>query len=186
MCGGQRQQVEKTSLFVAIYCSIGPVYSSLIDQLEIIKYLSSNMKHGKPKYPVPCDIYCRFFHDELWQLCVPQRAWFLLLECSHQCGGVGYGKLGRLFQILVDAPKWITWPALDEQARILNEPKLETRVIAIGERLGGMWSVCRPKLGHPARRDLGPRGARGAHTPNVTVAIGDVGEQSVRGASFIF
>ena len=25
------------------------------------------------------------FHDELWQLCVPQRAWFLLLECSHQC-----------------------------------------------------------------------------------------------------
>ena len=68
---------------------------------------------------------------------------------------VGYGKLGRLFQILVDAPKWITWPALDEQARILNEAKLETRVIAIGERLGGMWSVCRPKLGHPARRDWG-------------------------------
>ena len=43
------------------------------------------MKHGKPKYPVPCDIYCRFVHDELWQPWVPQRAWLLLLECSHQC-----------------------------------------------------------------------------------------------------
>ena len=82
---GRRQQAEKTSLFVAIYCSIGPVFSSLVDQLETIKYLSSNMKHGKPKYPVPCDIYCRFVHDELWQPCVPQRDWFLLLECSHQC-----------------------------------------------------------------------------------------------------
>ena len=85
VCGGQRQQAEKTSLFVAIYCSIGPVFSSLVDQLETIKYLSSNMKHGKPKYPVPCDIYCRFVHDELWQPCVPQRAGFLLLGCSHQC-----------------------------------------------------------------------------------------------------
>ena len=65
------------------------------------------------------------------------------------------GNWGGLFQILVDAPKWITWPALDEQARLLNEAKLETRVIAIGERLRGMWSVSRPKLGHPARRDLG-------------------------------
>ena len=85
MCGGQRQQAKKTSLFVAIYCSIGPVFSSLVHQLETIKYLSSNMKHGKPKYPVPCDIYCRFVHDELWQPCVPQPAWFLLLEFSHQC-----------------------------------------------------------------------------------------------------
>ena len=40
--------------------------------IYIFKYLSSNMKHGKPKYPVPCDIHCRFFHDELWQPCVPQ------------------------------------------------------------------------------------------------------------------
>ena len=85
LCVGQRQQAEKTSLFVAIYCSIGPVFSSLVDQLDTIKYLSSNMKHCKPKYPVLCDIYCRFVHDELWEPCVPQRAWILLLECSHQC-----------------------------------------------------------------------------------------------------
>ena len=85
LCVGQRQQAEKTSLFVAIYCSIGPVFSSLVDQLDTIKYLSSNMKHCKPKYPVLCDIYCRFVHYELWEPCVPHRAWILLLECSHQC-----------------------------------------------------------------------------------------------------
>ena len=49
-----------------------------------------------------------------------------------------------------------------------------------------MWSVSRSKLGHPERRDWGQGSSRSPRTPNVTVAIGDVGEQSVRGASFIF
>ena len=45
-------------------------------------------------------------------------------------------------------------------------------VIAIGERLGGMWSVSRPKLGHPVRRDWGQGElAESPHTPNVTVAL---------------
>ena len=65
------------------------------------------------------------------------------------------GNWGRLFQILVAAPKWITWLAWTNKIRILNEAKLETRVIAIGETLGGMWSVSRSRLGHPARRDWG-------------------------------
>ena len=86
------------------------------------------------------------------------------------------------FPILV---RWHLY--IESGPRILNEAKLETRVITIGERLGGMWSVCRPKLGHPARRDWGQGElAESPNTPNVTVAIGDVGEQSVRGASFIF
>ena len=59
---------------------------------------------------------------------------------------------GRLFQMLVAAPKWITWLAWTNKIRILNEAKLETRVIAIGERLGGMWSVSRSILGHPAAK----------------------------------
>ena len=97
------------------------------------------------------------------------------------------GNWGGLFQILVAAPKWITWLVWTNKIRISNEAKLETRVIAIGERLGGMWSVSRPKLGHPARRDWGQGElAESPNTPDVTVAIGDVGEQSVRGASFIF
>ena len=82
------------------------------------------------------------------------------------------GNWGRLFQMLVAAPKWITWLAWTNKIRILNEAKLETRVITIGERLGGMWSVCRPKLGHPARRDWGQGElAESPNTPNVTVAL---------------
>ena len=48
---GSGSRPKKMSLFVVIYCSTGPVYNSLVDPLETIKYLSSNMKHGKPKIP---------------------------------------------------------------------------------------------------------------------------------------
>ena len=65
------------------------------------------------------------------------------------------GNWGRLFQMLVAPPKWITWLAWTNKIRKLNEAILEKSVIAIGETLGGMWSVISSKLGHPARRDWG-------------------------------
>ena len=137
----------------------------LICLLKLGFGFDQSLPRGKPVGKSP--YYRSFDRSANWRVKDSMGRIWHFVESSTVCStGVGYGKLGRLFQILVDAPKWITWPALDEQARILNEAKLETRVIAIGERLGGMWSVSRSILGHPARRDGARGSSRSPRTPS--------------------